>query len=116
MRAVVVLVAASLTLAAPWVASAEAGVAFLEFAEKRDSAMEVEVGATVAGTGCKRVSVTYVKTNGAWNDLYKYGQRWGFCWNSRRKKITSLYGYERFKQCCDPGWSFVGHVGIVTTG
>lgn len=73
-----------------------------------------------AATGCKKVFVQYTRTNGgpgpASNDLWKYRMEQGFCWNSRTNRITSLYGFLREPICCDPFWSWAGHVALSTTG
>jgi hypothetical protein len=75
-------------------------------------------GVEASSASCKKVHVTYVKTNGGpgpfSNTLWTYGERWGWCWNGR--KVTSLYGYTRYFTCCDPGWDFVKHVSLTTTG
>jgi hypothetical protein len=73
-----------------------------------------------AATGCKKVYVKYTRTNGgpgpASNDVWAYRMEQGFCWNSNRNRITSLYGFLREPICCDPFWSWAGHVALSTTG
>jgi hypothetical protein len=71
---------------------------------------------TLYATKCKKVSATYTKTNGGGNDLYKVSQKWGWCWNTNTEKVTSLYGWERWKNCCDPFWQWVGWEATTTTG
>jgi hypothetical protein len=110
------LILALAALALPATASAES---YELFRTNADGTYEwVTWGVDASSVSCKKVHVTYLKTNGGpgpfSNVLWKYGERWGWCWNGR--KVTSLYGYERYVSCCDPGWSFLGHVGLWTTG
>lgn len=101
--------AAALALAFPLTASASAATTTVEVGADYvfESTEEADTSMETFATRCKKVSAQYTRTNGAFNDLYKVGQRWGFCWSTVTHKITSLYGWERWKQCCDPGWSWV---------
>jgi hypothetical protein len=81
---------------------------------------EEAVASTEVGTLCKKVKAVYTKTNGApgplSNDLWKYGATWGWCWKTGTHTISSLYGWARIIQCCDPGWDFKGNTSLSTTG
>jgi hypothetical protein len=101
--------AAALALAFPLTESASAATTTVEVGADYvfESTEEADTLMETFATRCKKVSAQYTRTNGAFNDLYKIGQRWGFCWSTVTHKVTSLYGWERWKQCCDPGWSWV---------
>jgi hypothetical protein len=75
---------------------------------------------TLTGSGCRTVTVKFVKTNGGpgptSNDLYKIFQRRGWCWNAAHTKVTSTYNYARWKECCDPGWVWVAWEPTLSTG
>jgi hypothetical protein len=79
----------------------------------------VEEASGQAAVRCRKITVGYTKTNGGIgptsNDLYKIFQRQGWCWNTSTRKVTSLYGHERWKECCDPGWVWVGWEATTTS-